>query len=748
MSTSNSSSRRAASLRWLAGFYLPVAIIAAASCLAVYRYSERITETLKLDQQTLAVAGRIGALGEQVGKSILLIEKGVRDGKPISSSVYELQISADRLDQVVNAFNEGSEVVAPDGVRFMLEAVTDEQALTSLQEMNTVWFGMKSRADSIVLSAGPKKAVTEAKSFNDAMLSESADFVLAQQSRLAEQNLVFTRRLQALATARVSSLETPRNILIGVAAIALLALPGVWLLNRARRVRDEASALAAELGANKTVLEAQSLALANAKHETDRIMETVQEGLLLVDREGVIGAQYSHELAAIFRQENLGGANLLHLLQRLLSEKMFNTTKDYLALLFDARRREKAVIQVNPLDSIEVSFPNPEGGFIHRHLGFSFRRIMEGADVARVFVAVRDITTQVDLEKRLRESEKVKERQLEILLGIVHASPDDLATFAELVERELDSINTVLRAEDFAPSASRQQGLHERLTAVFRSIHNIKGNAVYLHLEHFQKSAESFENKISELLQRPALGGDDFLAIVVAQAGMRADLGDLVELRGKLLSLRGVVPASASAAGDSTTPTSPVETLAARLTQLAHEIAASLGKEIDFQIDAYALHAFAAFRHDLVRDVLIQVIRNALAHGVELPDEREAAGKPRAARLTVRALPRTEDGLIGLALRDDGHGLNLERIRVRAESLGLVPAGTAASPADLARCIFTPGFSTAAQVDIHAGRGAGLDILKTRIVDEIGGAIEVSTEPGRFCEFALYLPEIPDPAQL
>ncbi len=96
-------------------------------------------------------------------------------------------------------------------------------------------------------------------------------------------------------------------------------------------------------------------------------------------------------------------------------------------------------------------------------------------------------------------------------------------------------------------------------------------------------------------------------------------------------------------------------------------------------------------------------------------------------------------------LRDDGAGLDLERIRERALAAGLA-VGAASAPGDIARCIFEPGFSTRDQADAHAGRGQGMDIVKNRVVDEAGGRIEVRTAPGRFCEFALYLPEIPEPA--
>jgi HPt (histidine-containing phosphotransfer) domain-containing protein len=730
--------RRRPLIAWTLFFYAPVTALAVVAILGVQDYSRRLDAELANSQRTGGVVGSINAFGEQITKSILLVEKSLREKKSADTSVYELQVAADRADQIINAFNEGSETVAPDGVRFMVEAVTDEKALEILNQMNVIWVGIKTRADKIVLVAGPHKDNTEAAAFTEKNLADASEFVAAQQTLLAEQTLAFSRRLESLAQARVKALEGPRTVFIGLAAFSLLALPGVFFFNRVRRARNASARLASELGASQSKLESQSLALSTAKAETDRIMETVQEGLLLIDAQGVIGDYHSRELTAILRQEKLAGRSLLQILERLLTEKMFNTTKDYVALLFDANRKEKAVLKVNPLTDIEVNFPNPAGGFINRYLGFSFRRIVENGVVTRVFVAVRDVTTQIELEKKLRDSERHKDRQLDILLGIVHVAPNELEDFVVLVEKELDTINDTLRAEHFASTGGQGDALRERLQVVFRSVHNLKGNAAVLQLTTFQKAADLFESKLTELLNRPQLTGDDFLAVVVAQAGLRADLGDLMELRGKLVGLRQ--PVAANPAASVSTITSPAVQIGAGLQQLVADAARDLDKATTLTIDDYALHTVAADRPALVRDVLIQLARNSLAHSVEPAPLRISAGKPPVATLSVRALPRSDDGLVGIAFRDDGAGLDLDAIRARAESAGLLSPNANPAPSDIARCIFAPGFSTAAAVGAHSGRGMGMDIIKTKVVDEAGGAIEVHCTPGQFCEFHLYFP--------
>jgi two-component system chemotaxis sensor kinase CheA len=120
------------------------------------------------------------------------------------------------------------------------------------------------------------------------------------------------------------------------------------------------------------------------------------------------------------------------------------------------------------------------------------------------------------------------------------------------------------------------------------------------------------------------------------------------------------------------------------------------------------------------------MVRNAVDHGIELPEERVRAGKPPEGRLLLRAGCDGEQ--VQVELCDDGAGIDLERIRAKAVQRGLVPAAQAAQMPDaqLAELIFLPGFSTAERITHVSGRGVGMDIVKTKI-EKIGGRIEIES---------------------
>ncbi len=132
---------------------------------------------------------------------------------------------------------------------------------------------------------------------------------------------------------------------------------------------------------------------------------------------------------------------------------------------------------------------------------------------------------------------------------------------------------------------------------------------------------------------------------------------------------------------------------------------------------------------EAVAEALVHLIRNAVAHGIEAPEEREKLGKPPVGTVSVSV--RAEGEQLMIAVEDDGRGIDLRAVRERARQLGLE-----GEPLEV---IFHPSFSLKAEVDLSAGRGVGLDAVR-RAVEELGGEVSVQTEQGRGTRFLLVLP--------
>jgi chemotaxis protein histidine kinase CheA len=140
---------------------------------------------------------------------------------------------------------------------------------------------------------------------------------------------------------------------------------------------------------------------------------------------------------------------------------------------------------------------------------------------------------------------------------------------------------------------------------------------------------------------------------------------------------------------------------------------------------------------DRLHDCLLHLIRNAVSHGVELPDVREAAGKPAVGIVRVTAQVKAER--LELAVQDDGAGLDFEAIRSRAEENGWIDPAHPAEREALERFIFRPGFSTRTGVDDLAGRGVGMDVVASE-VEALNGRIDIESRDGEGTCFRLTLP--------
>ncbi len=180
----------------------------------------------------------------------------------------------------------------------------------------------------------------------------------------------------------------------------------------------------------------------------------------------------------------------------------------------------------------------------------------------------------------------------------------------------------------------------------------------------------------------------------------------------------------------------PFSTLEPRLRQVLRQAAREAGRDVLLVVEGGAAEVERTLL-DRLSGPIEHLLRNALVHGIEPPEHREAIGKPRAGRVVLTVRPSATE--LQLELADDGRGLDYERIRARAESLGLLAADAPADCRHLSDLIFRPGFSTASEVTALSGRGIGLDAVHAE-VQALGGRVGVDSSPGQGCRFSLSVP--------
>jgi two-component system chemotaxis sensor kinase CheA len=173
-----------------------------------------------------------------------------------------------------------------------------------------------------------------------------------------------------------------------------------------------------------------------------------------------------------------------------------------------------------------------------------------------------------------------------------------------------------------------------------------------------------------------------------------------------------------------------------RIPLIVREVAKQTGKQVEVEFHGESTQIDKKVVEKLL-DPLTHLLRNAVDHGLEAPEERLEAGKTPAGRITVTACQEGDYILISLA--DDGRGLDLEKIRAKAEQNGLLRPGQVLSEAEMTQLIFRPGFSTAAKVSAISGRGVGLDVVSESIL-ALQGKVEVDSVKGAGTTFRLKVP--------
>ncbi|SHJ52649.1 chemotaxis protein CheA [Desulfofundulus thermosubterraneus] len=182
----------------------------------------------------------------------------------------------------------------------------------------------------------------------------------------------------------------------------------------------------------------------------------------------------------------------------------------------------------------------------------------------------------------------------------------------------------------------------------------------------------------------------------------------------------------------------PVAHVFNRLPRMVRDLAHKMGKEIDFIIEGRETELDRNVI-EVIGDPLIHLLRNAVDHGIEPPEERVRLGKPRTGRLLLKAA--YVESHIVITLSDDGRGMDPDKMRQKAIEKGLMTPEQAARASDreILDLIFTPGFSTAGTVSDVSGRGVGMDIVRNQI-EQINGSVEFTTAPGRGTTFTIKLP--------
>lgn len=508
------------------------------------------------------------------------------------------------------------------------------------------------------------------------------------------------------------------------AIIILIIVAGIYLWYRKRmsRIKKQNRLLEQKVEERTSALNQKTVALEAAKQETDDILLNVKEGLFLMNKEYKLGSQYAQIMQTIFERKDIANQNFFHLLKGQVEEAVFRTTKRYFNLMFKEEMDEDMLDALNPLGEVKVLF---NGGKRYKYLSFEFSRIKSReAGTIELMATVRDITEQILLEEKLKESEERTKKEMNWMLSILHVEPNMLQDFIEGVQRELDRVDSLL---DFN---HRGNDYKELLKKVFSSMHLIKGNASLLALEFFADQAHQFEDQIAEIQKKPKINTDDIRLLNDKLIAMRNSLGEVHNLLDRIGKIHQQMRPKRSYEG---------KLLLQSLNNLVNQLCKESGKKVVLKQDTFNVNQVPHQYWLMLKDILVQLVKNSVSHGIEEIEERKQSGKPEAG--VIQLVSARKKDKFELVFSDDGRGLQLEKLKEKALASERWDAVEIDDwDADkLTSLIFESGISTADDVDMISGRGVGMDGVRDRI-ESHKGKILIDSKSGSYTRFHITLP--------
>jgi len=453
-----------------------------------------------------------------------------------------------------------------------------------------------------------------------------------------------------------------------------------------------------------------------SKKETDDILNNVEEGLFLLNTEFIIGEQYSFILEQILEQKDLAKVDFLTVLKNNITDDHLTDVKNYLELLFQNEVEEEILDELNPLSEIKFSFNH---GLNNKYLTFRFRRVFDDDQSSiTLIVTVKDVTEQITLSQKLKESKEEENKQINWLLNLLNVEPQMLQEFITLVNEEINSIKKHL-------SLKAQEINEDHLNTIYRSAHSIKGNASLLGLNFFAQLAHHFEEELTDIRDKGSISKAQISSLKHHLASLINSLNIVNNLLNKISNIHKHMRMNRGYEN---------QRYMEAFERLVLEQSKDLNKKIKLIHQDFDINVIPRQDKFLVRDIIVQSLRNSIAHGIELPKEREELGKPPEGVIDISTFKR--DNSVDIIIRDDGRGLQLDKIKAKIIKSGKFSSEEIEQWDDkkIAMAIFYSGISTSDSSNMISGRGVGMDIIQEKIKSK-NGKIDINFTKGQFAEF-------------
>jgi signal transduction histidine kinase len=466
----------------------------------------------------------------------------------------------------------------------------------------------------------------------------------------------------------------------------------------------------------------------------EAILDHVSQGVFLVAADDRILQPVSRSMATLFRRRDFSNLTLERLLGPLVDEQTLIDVCVTLAKLRLGGGRSE-IPAMAALQEVEVRLPRTGDAVDVACYAFDFFaleipgqaqtwmvRVTDRSLLARQNEELEELRPQLaDAHREIHDLRMQLAVQSDVLRCVMHVGRSHLAAAVQRSGSALKAITATLKKP-----AREEEAFRQKLEAIATAVDEIRREAQSLELTAMAAAALSFGEALQDLRERGSLSGNDFLPLAVR----------LDELFSQYAQLRALIKSPAPRA--SKPAAAPAGSLEGTLSALTTHVADEHGKRVALR--CIGLHRVPTLYQAAVKNIAIQLIRNAVIHGIESASERELAGKHPEGVLSLQfsALP---DGTFEFRFRDDGRGVDPAQVRKIAVERKLLTSEAAARMRDqqAIKLIFKERYSTLASGDAAVPNGAGLSFVR-RYVHDAGGKIALASVVGKETRFKISLP--------
>ena len=657
--------------------------------LAVLGLNFYTSSTLNNDAVSINLSGRQRMLSQRTTKVLLAMQVDAAQGRLDPKNTAELKKVSSLFDTTLNGFKLGGTVVGGDEKPVYLKKVSDAVATHSVDEALRIWQPYKQLLAPVISS----------QYIDDIKLDIATDYARENNLKLLKLMNDLTTQLEKNTKAKASNLQLIQTIAL---VLSLLLFANI-VFNALRKLRSADGEIE------------------KAQRETTEILNTVKEGLILLDPKLSVGSQFSSSVSKILQHEISANMPFMPVLEQLVSAEIYTSAKDYIELLFGNKVKESLMVSLNPLTEVKVQTKDDT---TPRYLSFQFNRVVEEKRVLHLLITVQDVTEQVTQAEELSKLKGQSSINLELLKKLLQADSFQLRQFLNNAHTGLDALNMILANAD-----KRAANHGDLANQCFRIVHAIKGEAAAIGLEAVETQAHQFEENLVSLRKKSNWDAQEILSLPVMLSAM------LDQIR-QIETIVNVIHEHHQANSSTHKPPTISTSVSNNLKRLAEQVSQNQNKNVELKLNLDLLDQMDTKTAHQLQQIGIQLIRNGICHGIETPSIRLAKGKPAHGEIFISTQMNSE-GVIDFIVRDDGQGIVPSRIRAAMIASGRYSNEIVSQLSDkeIVGKLFEPGFSTADGTDKDAGRGVGMDLVQS-LVNEIGGELKIDTKPDVFTQFA------------